>query len=87
MLHIHQYKSYGKFCVGDITKYHNIIVLYCRKHYKEYLVFKVNQNHIDPLPLSNTGQLQAILGRDEVKVPDRQQGEGEEQYAERLRQV
>jgi len=59
----------------------------CRKHYKEYLVFKVNQHHIDPLPLCETGPLQAILTRDDVKVPDQQAGEGKEQYAERLRQV
>ena len=61
--------------------------MYCRKHYKEYLVYKVNQNHIDPIPLYGTGRLGAILMRDEVKVPDQQRGEGEEQYAERLRQV
>ena len=50
-------------------------------------MFKINQNHIDPLPLYDTGQLRGILGRDEVKVPDQQAGEGEEQYDERLRQV
>ena len=61
--------------------------MYCRKHYKEYLVYKVNQNHIDPIPLYGTGRLGAILVRDEVKVPDQQPGEGEEQYAEKLRQV
>ena len=50
-------------------------------------MFKINQSHIDPLPLFETGPLRAILMRDEVKVPDQQLGEGEEQYAERLRQV
>ena len=50
-------------------------------------MFKINQSHIDPLPLFEIGPLQAILMRDEVKVPDQQLGEGEEQYAERLRQV
>ena len=65
-----------------------LLHVYCRKHYKEYLVFKINQYHIDPLPLVNEiGPLQAILGRDEVKVPDQQYGEGEAQYAERLRVV
>ena len=61
--------------------------MYCRKHYKEYLVYKINQNHIDPLPLYDAYQLRYVLMRDEVKVPDQQRGEGEEQYAERLRQV
>ena len=61
--------------------------MHYRKHYKEYLVYKINQNHIDPLPLYDTGPLRAILGRDEVKVPDQYYGEGEEDYAERLRQV
>jgi len=50
-------------------------------------VFKINQHYIDPLPLYESGPLQAILIRDDVKVPDQQAGEGEEQYAERLREV
>ena len=50
-------------------------------------MFKINQSHIDPLPLYDTGPLRAILLRDEVKVPDQQPGEGEDQYAERLREV
>ena len=54
----------------------------------EYLVFKINQNHIDPLPIVHEiGHLRNILTRDDVKVPDQQYGEGEEQYAERLREV
>ena len=61
--------------------------MYCRKHYKEYLVYKINQNHIDPLPLYGTGQLRAMLMIDEVKVPDQYDREGEEDYAERLREV
>ena len=65
-----------------------LLHVYCRKHYKEYLVFKINQKGIDPLPIiKEIGPLRAILGRDEVKVPDQQAGEGEEQYAERLREV
>ena len=65
-----------------------LLHVYCRRHYKEYLVFKINQNHIDPLPLVNEiGPLQAILRRDEVNVPDQQPGEGKEQYAERLKEV
>ena len=51
-------------------------------------MYKVNQNNIDPLPLCQTpGQLQAILRRDEIKIPDQNAGEGEEEYCERLRQV
>ena len=64
-----------------------IVTVYCRKHYKEYLVDKINQHNIDPIPLYGTSQLGAILMRDEVKVPDQQPGEGEELYAEKLRQV
>ena len=63
------------------------VIVYFRRHYKEYLVYKINQNHVDPLPMYGTGPLRAFLMRDEVKVPDQQKGEGEEQYAERLRQV
>ena len=50
-------------------------------------MFKINQNYTDPLPIYKTYQLQTILSRDEVKVAKQQLGEGEEQYAERLRQV
>ena len=50
-------------------------------------MFKINQNHIDPLPLYNVDQLHYILMRDEVNISEQQAGEGEEQYAERLRQV
>ena len=50
-------------------------------------MFTINQSHIDPLPLFETKPLRAILMRDEVKVPDQLPGEGEEQYAKRLRQV
>ena len=50
-------------------------------------MLKINQNYIDPLPLYDIGKLRAILTRDEVKVPNQRQIEGEEQYAERLRQV
>ena len=50
-------------------------------------MFKINQSHIDPLPLYETGPLKAILGRDEEKVPDQQPEEGEPEYAERLRKV
>ena len=63
-------------------------VLLIRKHYKEYLVYKINQSHLDPLPLCHElGPLRAMLIRDEIKVPDQQAGETEEQYCERLRQV
>ena len=58
-----------------------------RKHYKEYLVLRINQSSIDPLPLFETGPLRGILMRDEVKVPDQLLGEAEAGYAERLRQV
>ena len=65
-----------------------LLHVYCRKHYKEYLVFMINQKHIDPLPLVNEiRSLRAVLIRDEVKVPDQQPGEEEEQYAERLKKV
>ena len=50
-------------------------------------MLKINQNHIDPLPLYDTDQLKAILSRDEVKVPNQLHGERREQYVERLQQV
>ena len=51
-------------------------------------MYKINQNHIDPLPLwREPGLLQRLLRRDEKRVPDQQAGETEEQYCERLRQV
>ena len=62
--------------------------LLIRKHYKEYLVYKINQNQIDPLPLCReSGPLRAMLQRDEKKVPDQKAGETDEQYCEQLREV
>ena len=75
-------------CAGKQHVMKNISVIeYYRNHYKKYLVLKINQNQIDPLPLYDIGKLRAILTRDEVKVPNQRHKEGEEQYAERLRQV
>jgi len=69
-------------------KYTSITLLLIRKHYKEYLVYKINQSHIDPLPLyQELGPLRAMLNRDEIKVPDQLANESDEQYSERLRQV
>ena len=51
-------------------------------------MYKINQSNLDPLPLCRELRpLRAMLIRDEIKVPDQQAGETEEQYCERLRQV
>ena len=53
-----------------------------------YLVYKINQNHIDPLPLYHEcGPLRAMLLRDELTPPDQAVGESDAVYCERLRQV
>jgi len=59
-----------------------------RKHYKEYLIDKINQNHIDPLPLyREPGPLRAMLFRNGIRDLEQQVEEEEEEYCERLRQV
>ena len=59
----------------------------CQKHYREYLVFKINENYIDPLPLFNdTLKLSAILIRNGISAPPRINGEVEKSYQLRLQQ-
>ena len=62
----------------------HVLVLY-REHYKEYLVDRINKAKLDPLPLyDNIG---VILTREEMKVPEREGEETDEDYRERLIQV
>ena len=56
-----------------------------RKHYKEYLIFKVNEALVDPADDMNVAELGAVLMREEKEVP--KGDEKDPQYKERLKEV
>lgn len=58
-----------------------------RRHYKEYLVGKINQRNLDPVTLYETEQVKAIMRREELAIPEKEAEETEEQYRERLIKV
>ena len=61
---------------------------FLRKHYKEYLVGKMNQANLDPLPLYEQEEsIPRILRREEKPVPEREEGESDYHYKQRLIQV
>ena len=56
-----------------------------RNHYKEYLIFKVNEALIDPADDMDVGELRVVIMREEKAIP-----EGDEkaaQYKEILKEV
>ena len=58
-----------------------------RKHYKEYLVIKINEAGIDPGEFMNQGEIEAVLRRNEKQVPIKRPYEGYQAYLRRLREV
>ena len=58
----------------------------CRKHYKEYLVDRMNMAALDPLPMYTTAQIALILTREEKEVPDKEDDD-DEAYREKLIEV
>ena len=57
----------------------------CRKHYKEYLVDKINKAKLDPISLyENIG---VILIREEKPVPEKEEDEEDDHYTQRLIEV
>ena len=56
-------------------------------HYKEYLVGLINRNAIDPAELMSIDELVIVLNRSEVATPERQDGENEDIYRERILNV
>ena len=60
-------------------------VLYFRKHYKEYLVDRINKAKLDPLPMYD--KIELLLTREEKAVPEKEVDESDEDYRERLIEV
>lgn len=56
-----------------------------RKHYKEYLIFKVNEALIDPADDMDVGELRAVIMREEKAIPEGD--ENDAQHKERLKKV
>lgn len=61
--------------------------LIVRVHYKEYLVSKINKEHLDPISLYNVNQLQAMLSREDKEQLAQEEEEEEEEYKKRLIKV
>lgn len=47
-------------------------------HYKEYLVDKINKNKLDPVTIYGTPQIGAMLTREEIPIPPREENEEED---------
>ena len=62
-----------------------VLWLYFRKHYKEYLVDRINKAKLDPLPMYDN--IEVLLRREETVVPEKEVDEGDEDYRERLIEV
>ena len=62
-----------------------LMLIYFRKHYKEYLVDRINKAKLDPLPMYDNIEL--LLTREEKAVPEKEVDESDEDYRERLIQV
>ena len=56
-----------------------------RKHYKEYLIFKVNEAQLDPGDDMEVDELRAVIMREEKAIPEGD--EKDAQYKERLKEV
>lgn len=66
----------------------SLVLLSGRKHYKEYLVDRINKSKLDPLPLyERDGNIEIILKREEKAVPEKEEDETDDQYKERLIEV
>ena len=63
------------------------VILYRRKHYKEYLVNLINENNLDPFDIMETNDITNTMTRHKVKVPKMDKKEKEKNYMERLRKV
>jgi hypothetical protein len=56
----------------------------CLKHYKEYLVCKINEEEIDPAEFMDVGEISATLMREDKQVPVKNAGEQDGPYLQRL---
>ena len=56
----------------------------CEKHYKEYLIFKVNEAKLDPADNMEVDELRAVIMREEKAIPEGD--EKDAQYKERLKE-
>ena len=65
----------------------NVFEFY-RKHYKEYLICKLNEASVDPADFMDLDELRAVLGREEKELPPKNNpNEGDDDYLKRMREV
>ena len=82
--HIHMNQVNGSMRNRSEFKLKYFLKLF-RKHYKEYLIFKLNEALIDPADEMDVGELKAVIMREEKPVPEGD--ENDAQYKERLKEV
>lgn len=68
-------------CARDIAPYCAGV---CRLHYMEYLSELIRQHKLDPLPTMTTYEIQFMLRKSRIPVPERMKGESAEEYWDRL---
>ena len=76
----------GLFFITQLSECTLYIFLLCfRKHYKEYLVDRINNAKLDPLPMYD--KIELLLTREEKQVPEKEVDESDEDYRQRLIEV
>ena len=64
----------------------NVFEFY-RKHYKEYLICKLNEASVDPADFMDLDELRAVLGREEKELPPKNNpNEGDDDYLKRMKE-
>ncbi|KAH9494612.1 E3 ubiquitin-protein ligase rnf31 [Bulinus truncatus] len=59
----------------------------CELHYKEYLVYIINKNKLDPVVLMSKDQMIVLIRRYDIKVPQQKTTESSEAYVATLTKV
>ena len=91
----------AQFCVREYTHVRTLIsylsaelnilllllLLFFRKHYKEYLVEMINRYALDPAVLMDHNELSAVIRREGKDIPKREGREADAAYKARLYQV
>lgn len=64
-----------------------MMFIFCRTHYKEYLVSLINKHKIDPLEIMSLQQMKILIQRNELEPPKLQANSTEERYRKLVIQV
>ena len=79
---------WGRIVTRDILDYvSECQYTHHRKHYKEYLVCKINEAGIDPGEFMTVEEIRPVLMREDKEVPNKQPNETDQAYLQRLKEV